>query len=244
MKSLPVNCVVFAWLCFAAADMCAAKEIKFSGRTWTVRATGDGGPGPNHWSARNAFVDAKGHLHLKLTHQQQRWECAEVFTTDRLGFGLYQFQVVGRLDQLDPNVVLGLFNYPTKEVGPDGTNEIDLEFSRWGDPKVNPGNYVVYPTKAGLPHSPFTYPITLNGDYTTHRFRWHAERIEFQSLHGHRDDNQQQFATWTFKPAKPADAIGQKPMPVHMNLWCVKGQPPMNGREVEIVIKSFKFVAP
>ena len=36
----------------------------------------------------------------------------------RPGFGRYQFQVAGRLDLLDDNVVLGLFNYPAGDVGP------------------------------------------------------------------------------------------------------------------------------
>ena len=54
-----------------------------------------------------------------------------------LGFGRYQFQVIGRIDQLDPNVVLGLFKYPTPDVGPDGTNEIDIEFAQWGRATAN-----------------------------------------------------------------------------------------------------------
>jgi hypothetical protein len=37
------------------------------------------------------------------------------------------FQTNGRLDLLDDNVVLGLFNYPTEDVGPDGTHELDIE---------------------------------------------------------------------------------------------------------------------
>ena len=49
------------------------------------------------------------------------------------GFLAALSQVNGRLDQLDDNVTLGLFSYPTGDVGPDGTHEIDLEFARWGD---------------------------------------------------------------------------------------------------------------
>jgi hypothetical protein len=44
-----------------------------------------------------------------------------------MGFGRYQFWIEGRVDRLDPNVVLGLLNYPTPDVGPDATNEIDID---------------------------------------------------------------------------------------------------------------------
>lgn len=221
---------------------CSAKSLKFAGRQWTVRGTGDGGPGPNHWSDKNVFVDAEGLLHLKLTRQQDRWECAEAFTDERLGFGSYQFQVIGRVDQLDPNIVLGLFNYPTADVGPDSTNEIDIEFSRWGKADGPPGSYAVYPAKAGVPHKSQTFPIKLSGDYSTHRFQWRSNRIDFLSLHGHRDDNKLEFARWSLQPKDPREAVGQQPMPVHINLWCFQGKPPQNGKEVELVIKSFKFV--
>lgn len=223
---------------------CQARDIKFSGHNWSVRSTGSGGPGPNRWNEKNVSVDSEGSLHLKLTHQQGAWECAEVSSTEKFGFGTYQFQVIGRPDQWDPNIVLGLFNYPTKEVGPDGTHEIDIELSRWGHGANPAGNYVVYPTKMGQPPAKQTFPIKLTGDYTTHRFLWTADRVAFQSLYGHRDNNELEFARWNYQPEVPSASMGQKPMPVHINLWCADGKPPKNGRELEVVIRSFKFTKP
>ncbi len=107
-------------------------NISFSGYTWDVRPAGTGGPGPNDWDPDNVWVDAAGYLHLKLTHRNGRWYSSEVYTRDRLGFGRYQFSLIGRVDQLDKNIVFGLFNYPTPDVGVDTTREIDIEFSRWG----------------------------------------------------------------------------------------------------------------
>jgi hypothetical protein len=108
--------------------------ITFSGYQWDVRAD-TGGPGPNIWDAGNVQVDDEGRLHLKITKNtgaagKTEWHCAEINTQQRLGLGRYQFQVIGRIDKLDRNVVLGLFNHPTRgDVGrPDGTNEIDIEF--------------------------------------------------------------------------------------------------------------------
>ena len=133
----------------AAYASSSAKTIRFSGYDWKVKFGTHEGPGPNNWSENNVWVDQNGYLHLKLTQQGDRWYCAEVLTQDRLGFGRYQFWVVGRVDRLDPNVVLGLFNYPTPDVGPDGTNEIDIEFAQWGKPEAPIGNYTVWPAREG-----------------------------------------------------------------------------------------------
>lgn len=122
--------------------------ISFSGYDWEVRS-GTGGPGPNDWSADNVFVDADG-LHLKISNSGSTWSCAEVTLTQRLGFGVYEFQLTGRPDLFDRNVVLGLFNYPPADVGPDGTNEIDIEFAQWGQAgNRNRLNWTVYPPALG-----------------------------------------------------------------------------------------------
>ena len=67
---------------------------------------------------------------MKISHVNGRWQCAEVFTVEKLGFGRYQWFVEGGIDKLDPVVVLGFFTYPDETVGPDGTNEIDIEYTR------------------------------------------------------------------------------------------------------------------
>ena len=138
-----------------------ATDIAFSGYNWTIRPSGRGGPGPNNWDPTNVFVDANGYLHLKITQNKSKWSCAEVYTTvspntntGRLGFGRYQFQTGSRIDTLDPNVVLGLFNYPTSDVGPDGTNEIDIEYARWGNASWPNGNFTVWPVFAKATASP------------------------------------------------------------------------------------------
>src|SRR6267143_3612108 len=85
-----------------------ARTIEFSGYQWEVRPSGDGGPGPNHWDENNVSLDSHGYLHMKLTERDGEWYCSEVYLPQKLGFGLYQFSVIGRVDTLDPNVVLGL----------------------------------------------------------------------------------------------------------------------------------------
>lgn len=217
-----------------------AKEIQFGGYTWTVRS-GRGGPGPNAWVDTNVWLDSSTNLHLKISQRDGKWSCAEITMQKRLGFGRYQFQMTGRIDRFDDNVVLGLFNYPTGDVGPDATHEIDIEFARWGDAKNPIGNYTVWPVEKSLKQDSKSFPFDLAQDKTTHYFIWSTNQVQFRSMHGHRDDDREEFSQWVHSPKEPSRYISQQPMPVHINLWLFKGLPPKNGQEVEVVIQGFKF---
>ena len=238
-RSASVSAPLLLILCLQNAA--TSQTIKFSGYEWEVRQAEKEGPGPNFWKSENAFVDKDGRLHLKITKDADHWSCAEITSKRKFPFGRYQFQIEGRIDLLDKNIVLGLFNYPTPEIGKDTTNEIDIEFARWGEKKNANGNYTIWPYKFGVPQTSKTFEFALNGDNTTHRFLWRSDSIKYQSLNGHRDDNQFEFSSFLLKPAKPLDAIPQKPLPLHFNLWLFHGLEPSDGKEVEIIIKSFKY---
>jgi hypothetical protein len=217
-----------------------AGDISFSGYTWIVRSSGNGGPGPNNWEPNNVSVDTNGYLHLRLTQRAGKWFCAEVHTQERLGFGYYEFQLTGPVDRLDENVVLGLFNYPTPDLGPDGTHEIDIEFARWGNRSAPIGNYTVWPATNGIRRETKSFALALDGDSTRHSFTWASTNIVFASQEN-ADERVRQMAHWAFQPTNPAACISQKAMPVHINLWCFGGKPPSDGREVELIVRAFKF---
>ncbi|TAN71160.1 MAG: hypothetical protein EPN17_02285 [Methylobacter sp.] len=215
--------------------------LSFSGYTWRVRS-GYGGPGPNDWDTANVWLDKKGYMHLKISKVDGRWRCAEVETTQHLGFGRYQFQVIGALDRLDRNVVLGLFNYPTQDIGVDASNEIDIEFANWGNPDYPPGNYTVWAAEANLKPRHYAFDFSLPSATSTHRFTWTKESVYFQSLSGRRNNNLAEFAHWTFHPKAYEQLIPQNPLPIHINLWLYQGQEPTDNQPVEIVIKQFSFI--
>ena len=64
MKRLPLGLLAIAAAAFGSTGM-AATTVNFAGYSWAVRS-GQGGPGPNNWSAANASVDAAGALHLMV----------------------------------------------------------------------------------------------------------------------------------------------------------------------------------
>jgi len=221
-----------------------AKTITFSGYEWTVKHAASQGPGPNAWDRNNVWVDEAGRMHLTISHRDGQWRCAELFTKERFGFGRYQWQLVGRPDRFDPQVVLGLFPYTRPEVGPDGTNEIDIEFSRWGKADAPIGNFSVWPAAAELKnkHKTHSFDFKLEGDHTTHRFDWSAKAVRFWMLGGHRDDDRNTIHTWDFTPDTPEQLIPQHPLPLHINFWLFRGKPPQDGQEAEIIISKFTFV--
>src|ERR1700744_2244632 len=87
------------------SPLARAQTLVWQGHTWNVRSAEGSGPGPNNWNSTNAFVDARGWLHLLITASSgspNGYDCAELYTTDSLGFGTYQWQIEGRLDTFDP----------------------------------------------------------------------------------------------------------------------------------------------
>ncbi len=216
------------------------KTIYFSGYEWIVRDT-YGGPGPNNWSEENVWVDEEG-LHLRISFINGEWHCAEVHTKNEFGIGEYQFKVIGEIDSMHPDVVLGLFSYG----GHDYYDEIDIEFTRWGEENWDNGNYTVWPNE--INSSPpetgaasKTFEFSLNGTYTTHRYFWMTDSIVFQSLHGHRDDNKNLIKKWDYSPQSSEIFIPHEKMSVFINLWLVEGGNISTNYETEIIIKEFTF---
>jgi hypothetical protein len=205
--------------------------IQFSGYRWEVKQ-GYYYPGLNHWDQKNVWVDAKGHLHLKIQRNGNHWTCAEVFSTQSFGYGEYQFKVIGPIDQLNKNIVLGLFVYPGPESNYDASREIDIEFARWGKAEAPPGNYTVVPQTQ-------SFDFTLTGSHTTHRFIWEPERVTFQSFHGHTPEENGKIAQQT---QYSISGSPRPPVRVHMNLWLFDGNPPSDTQEQEIIITEFTYV--
>ena len=224
-------------------SLAATSTLSFSGYTWTIKDSGTGtaGPGPNNWASSNAYVDANGYLHLKLTNVGGKWYCAEVTSTQSFGYGTYQWDVEGQIDALDQNVVFGLFNYSPV----DGRDEMDIEYSKWGSASGNNTSYTVYPAQTVSSPADWhtTYNTTLTGTYTTQRLtrNSNATSVYFQELGGFQTGNTNQITSATC--SNPPNSISTLAMQIHMNIWLFQGHAPVNNSPVEIIIHSFTFKA-
>jgi hypothetical protein len=234
--------IALAALLLAQAAPLQALSLEFAGREWQVR-DGTGGPGPNRFDSRNVRIDADGKLHLRIVYRQGRWTTAELYLPESLGFGTYEFRLQGRPDRFDANVVLGLFNYPPAAVGPDGSNEIDIEFARWGEPGAPAGNWTVYPAIGGLPYRTQPFEVTLDGPRSSYRFVWRSCSVDFAAWRGHgaKPTSATRIASWRYAPAQYLRRIPQQALPVHLNFWLFRGHAPTDGRDAEIVVTDFRF---
>src|SRR5690606_33629740 len=154
--------------------------LHFSGYEWRVHS-GRTSPGPTRFEPRNAWVDENGWLHLLVSREFGDWRGAYVTLPVRLGFGTYEWEVVGQLDAMDRNVVFGLFNCHTSDVGQHGTNGIVIGFTRWGMISHAYGLFVVslpFPDGYKVHRSFQVGATTLE---TTHRFTWSSTVIVFES---------------------------------------------------------------
>ncbi len=113
MSRLPAKISIkyLVYILFIAAQMLnttsvLSDTIKIRRYEWEVKFGVKLVPGPNSWKPSNVSVDSKGFLHLKISNENGNWSYGEIAMTKRLGFGTYQFQGVGRLDQFDKNIVL------------------------------------------------------------------------------------------------------------------------------------------
>ncbi|MDX1584114.1 MAG: glycoside hydrolase family 16 protein [Thermoanaerobaculia bacterium] len=201
-------------------------SLSFSEMEWVVRDH-EGNPGTGCWNAteESVSVDESGVVSLRLAELDGQWCQAEVASRAPARYGRHRFQVISRLDELHPSVVLGLFLYR------DDEREIDIEISRAFGQKDDVGIFVVQPSDEGRSHS---FPIELSGDYTTHEIDWRPGVVRFSSWHGHCDEGP--CGGWIERWEYRGDRIPTESdeLRVMMNLWLRDGEEPEAPQEVAL----------
>jgi hypothetical protein len=215
------------------------KMIRFSGYDWFVKTNvGRVSPGPNLFSDRpeNVWVDAQGHLHLRITNRDGRWYAAEVLSDRTFGLGAYRFFVDGAVDDLDPNIVFGLFTFGADPAF--GHRELDVELSRFGNAGSMNAQYVVQPFNVSGNIRRFQTPAGINN--SVHGFDWKGDRVNFESHRGSQPDPPDDASViqkWTYSQTVP-NTLDEK---AHINLWLFNDAPPSDGKEREVVVDKFQF---
>lgn len=223
----------------AASTIALARIIKFSGREWKVKASGDQavGPGPNRFSdsQENVWVDAKGKLHLRITHRNGQWLCSEVILNEEHAYGEYSFTLDTPPNNIAQalNVVLGAFIW--NDDNAHNHCEIDFELSPWGQRNNKLAQFVIQPYTNPRNIARFNLPATLAP--STHIFVWGPGRVECASFKSSRT-RQDAFFRHTFTQGIPPNTVGTN---ARINLWLFEGKPPADNQELEIVISRFDF---
>jgi len=225
-------------------DFPGGRTLAFSGRTWRVKGPGYFGPGPNLFSDGTdaVWVDGAGRLHLTVRNVGGNWYSSEVALEEPLGYGDYVFTTRGRVDAFDPRIVLGMFLwqygpcYDTAYLWWNPHNEIDVEFSRWGNPANPAGQFVAQPFDWAGNLSPIHASFSVD-EVASHAFRWLPDRVEFRSWRGGPADEATSapIHAWTY--VGPHVPRPEQPR-VHINLWRFEGVPAANQ---EAVLDAFTF---
>ncbi|HKQ75184.1 MAG TPA: glycoside hydrolase family 16 protein, partial [Blastocatellia bacterium] len=216
------------------------RSVKFAGREWKVKTSGDRavGPGPNIFSEReeNVNVDAEGKLRLRITYREGKWQCAEVILAEDHGYGTYRFTIDTPPKNVAQslNAVLGAFTWNSEDAAHNHC-EIDFELSPWARRGNKLGQFVIQPyTK---PENIVRFDVPETPAPTTHVFTWKPERVECESLKGS-GGKQRSFFRHVFTRGVPPET---KSTNMRFNLWLIAGKPPTDGKEVEVVISQFDF---
>jgi hypothetical protein len=187
---------------------------------------GNVGPGPNVFGSEGVKVDQRGYLHLAILQDGRRWLCSEVISEGSFGYGEYRF-VLQETAHLDINAVLGLFLWDTT-AAQQYFREADAEISRWGEakpnaqfviqPYVRPGNLVRFELPPGRAEISFA---------------WTPGRLLFRAkVHG------RIVREHLFTKGVPEPGLEN----VRLNNWLYRAAPPSNGKTVEVIVESFKFL--
>ena len=203
--------------------------LQFSGYQWIVRdAPSNRGGTRNLYDPANAWTDASGALHLRMTNTSGHLTCAEVSLTRSLGYGTYVFSVADT-SGLPPAAVFGIFTWDWARAD-QNYSELDIETSRWGDPTSKNTQYVVQPFY--LPANVFRF--STGRGVITHSIQWQAGRLSFRSIRA----SGEAVAQHDFTSGVPTPGIES----VRLNLYAFRGGKVPPDKSAEVVIEKFEYL--
>jgi hypothetical protein len=211
------------------------RTISFSGYEWNVRAASSSRGSDNYYDPDNAWTDATGALHLRITRKSGKWMCAEINLARSLGYGTYRF-IVRDVSSLEPAAVFGMFTFANESQN----REMDIEVSRWGDPAKKNAQYVVQPFFIAANVERFVAP----GGVLTFSFRWQPGNVVFSTLRGHEerspgsDESSGLVSQHVFTSGVPSPG-GES---VHLDLYVYGNSNFPLQKDAEVVIEKFQYL--
>ncbi len=210
--------------------------LEFAGIEWTTRFSAQPtAPGGNTFSSApdDIRVDERGRLHLSVGQH-----ATEVRSRRPLGYGSYEARILARLDQLDPQAVFGFFTFELPSEHPHH-REIDIEFSRWGNPDMTNIQFSVQPSN--VEENRHRFDLTQSGEATTHRFNWTPGRVEFVSWHGHGEyppPPEMEVARFVVEGNVVPEPSRAR---AYFNFWRYQGVPLQGAEREEVIVSDFRF---
>ncbi|WP_228486262.1 glycoside hydrolase family 16 protein [Paludibaculum fermentans] len=217
-----------------APETLTSPTLHFSGYDWKVRLLpSDRGGAANPYSAKNAWTDDRGRLHLQISKGADGWECAELSLERSLGYGSYVF-VTRDVASLEPSSVLGFFTWDDQGVE-ENHREIDIEISQWGDPGSKNSQFTIQPYY--VPVNVVRY-LSPPGQIT-YSFRWEPGRVSFKAQHG---DGLQRGGAVISEHVFTSGVPSPGGEALHMNLYVYGKSRTLQRNGAEVVIEKFQYL--
>lgn len=215
------------------SEEAAPRTLQFSGYEWLVRNVSSPRGGRNNiYSHANAWTDANGFLHLRISQNAGEWNCAEVKLSRSLGYGTYRF-VVRDVSLLEPAAVLSMFTWDEAEAG-QNHREMDIEIARWGDPGSKNAQFVVQPYY--VPANVVRFDVPAGA--LTHSIRWQPGQAVFKTVRGTAADGRAVIAEHTFTNGVPVPGNES----IHLDLYVFGNATTALQKDVEVVIEKFEYL--
>ncbi len=208
------------------------------GLHFETRHQANEGPGPNDWDRANVSLHPERGARLRIAPGAAgNWTCAELITSETVGYGTYTWSISGDFDQWHRRVVLGMFIYR------DDEHEMDVEISKWFSESGLNGQFAVQPVwrdydgdgepepvadpaRTGQPGKRHLFSTGAHHELTF-RLRWTPRRVEFAGWAGREPADGDSLWHWTYRPglAPDADIPNAELGGYHadMNLWLFRG---------------------
>jgi len=217
----------------APAAFRPSKTLNFSGYEWAISS------GPiyragsiNSFDPANAWTDASGALHLRISGSQGKWSTAEVKLTRSLGYGTYRFRLRD-ISRVEPSAVLSFVSWDG--VGTEqNRSELDIELSRWGDFNHENAGYVVQPYYVPANVARFRIPAGV----FTHSFHWEPGQVTFATAAGSGGPGVPLIKQHVFTSGVPA--AGNETVRISLYVFG-RGQVPLKSQN-EVVIEKFEYL--
>lgn len=217
-------------------------EINFAGYRWKIKAPYClAGPGPNMFSCDNVRLDSDG-LHFKISYKNSKWTCAEAYIDNYLGgYGQYIFNIKGRVDLIDPNMVVGLFTWDNDYA--NYFRELDIEFSKWSDAQ-NPANAQFVAQPWSVPENIFRFNVALSDteDELTVILCWqnsYADFAVYKGIYTNTFPSNKLISRWKYSGASLPQPGNEH---IRVNFWLNEGRSPGDNIEREFVLKNFIYL--
>jgi len=160
---------------------------------------------------------------------------AEFRSSEKMWYGTYLIEL-NYLPEFEKKYVFGFFTYPSVDIGPDGTNEIDIEISRWGSAARPRGNFGLFTALRSIAHKPIVNRFDLPpiNERTFLAVIWEPDYIRYLIF-----TDKELLKSWDIYD-DGRGIIPKYPQSVYINFWSLDNK--YQSEPAELCVNGFSYL--